>query len=160
MLKKLFDAEPVLVRGAVLIVFMLAAWLGLPISGHAADALNLVALGVYLFITRTKVTPNASVILKADPPSKPSAAASPASMEHEMTTILDQLASGQLAAPALIKQIATDLKAAEPFLGPAEAWGIDAAERWLATKIPPTIAAMLANEIKVELDLVPEPAAA
>ena len=76
-----------------------------------------------------------------------------------MTTVLDELASGQLSAPALVKQIAADIKAAEPFLGPLETWAINAAERWLATKIPATVAAMLANEISIQLDLTPAPVA-
>lgn len=85
MLKKLFDDEPVLVRGAVLIVFMLASWLGLPVSEHAKDAINLVGLGAYLFITRMKVTPNHQVVLKtADlPQPQPSAAVPPAQSPKE-----------------------------------------------------------------------------
>lgn len=143
--------EPVLIQCLVMVAFALAAHFGLHLSDTDQTAAIVVALGVAGFITRRFTTPA--------PKPTPPAAGSPADpMEHYLMTILDQLASGQLPAPALIKTIAADLKAAEPFLGPAEAWGIDAAERWLATKIPATVAAMLANEIKVELDLVAAPA--
>lgn len=72
-----------------------------------------------------------------------------------MTTLLDQLASGQLAAPAFVEQIAKVLKGAEPILGPVENWAIDLAEKALAAKIDPNIAQMLALAIKTQLDLVP-----
>lgn len=62
MLKKLFDAEPVLVRGLVLAVFMIANHFGAPLADWAKFAVNLAALAIYAWVTRSKVTPNHQVV--------------------------------------------------------------------------------------------------
>lgn len=62
MLKKLFDAEPVLVRALVLAVFMVANHFGAPLPEWAKFAVNLAAFGLYALITRAKVTPNHQVV--------------------------------------------------------------------------------------------------
>ncbi len=72
-------------------------------------------------------------------------------------TVLDELASGAIQAPDLVKTLAADLKAAQPLIGPLEGWALDALQRWLATKIPANVAAMLVNEIRVQIDLTPAP---
>lgn len=69
------------------------------------------------------------------------------------TSILDQLAAGTIQAPAFIDTVAKDLKAAAPFIGPVESWALGALERWLATRIPPTVAALIVNDILTNLDL-------